>query len=185
MRETDKSSSDHKTRRCVAQSMEPNWGKPLRRERKKQEWANEQPKLDNARRLGGIYFDPEDEEYKEIIRNARRKLEVHMDATMPCKKRTKSPTSPQETGARLDASNKVPKTKYACMVEAHESTRQRVEPSLPQNHEDHIAGKIFNSMNHCNLVHKFILMPQAMKIPAAKAAVDMEWENWKRFRRGT
>ena len=29
-----------------------------------------------------------------------------------------------------------------------------------------------NSLQHYNLVHKFILMPQAMKIPAAKAAVD-------------
>ena len=26
------------------------------------------------------------------------------------------------------------------------------------------------------MVHKFIPMPQAMKIPAAKAAVDKEWE---------
>ena len=38
-----------------------------------------------------------------------------------------------------------------------------------QNHEDHIAGKGENSLQHYNLVHKFILMPQAMKIPAAKA----------------
>ena len=30
---------------------------------------------------------------------------------------------------------------------------------------------------HCNLVHKFIPMPQPMKIPAAKAAVDKECEN--------
>ena len=29
------------------------------------------------------------------------------------------------------------------------------------------------------LVHKFIRMPQAMKIPAAKAAVDKEWEKLK------
>ena len=29
-----------------------------------------------------------------------------------------------------------------------------------------------NSLQHYNLVHKFIPMPQAMKIPAAKAAVD-------------
>ena len=42
-----------------------------------------------------------------------------------------------------------------CIVEAHESTRQRVGPSLPKNHEDHIAGKGQNSMNHYNLVHKF------------------------------
>ena len=33
-----------------------------------------------------------------------------------------------------------------------------------------------NSLQHCNLEHKFIPMPQAMKIPAAKAAVDKEWE---------
>ena len=32
-----------------------------------------------------------------------------------------------------------------------------------------------NSPQHFNLVHKFIPMPQAMKIPAAKAAVDKEW----------
>ena len=45
--------------------------------------------------------------------------------------------------------------------------------SIPQNHEDHIAGKGENSLQHYNLVHKFIPMPQAMKIPAAKAAVGM------------
>ena len=33
-----------------------------------------------------------------------------------------------------------------------------------------------NSLQHYNLVHKFIPVPQAMKIPAAKAAVDKEWE---------
>ena len=37
-------------------------------------------------------------------------------------------------------------------------------------HEDH------NSMSHCNLVHKFIPMPQGMKIRDAKAAVDREWK---------
>ena len=42
-----------------------------------------------------------------------------------------------------------------------------------------------NSLQHYNLVHKFIPMPQDMKIPAAKAAVDKEWENLEKFRRGT
>ena len=37
------------------------------------------------------------------------------------------------------------------------------------------AGKGENSLQHFDLVHKFIPMPQAMKIPAAKAAVDKEW----------
>ena len=53
--------------------------------------------------------------------------------------------------------------------------------SLPKYHNDRIAGKGDNSLQHYNLVHKFIPMPQAMKIPAAKAAVDKEWENWKKF----
>ena len=44
-----------------------------------------------------------------------------------------------------------------------------------RHHEDHTAGKGENSLQHYNLVHKFIPMPQAIKIPAAKAAVDKEW----------
>ena len=93
--------------------------------------------------------------FQELIENARRKLEVHMDAAMPCKKSTKSPTSSQETEARSDEFNEIPKnTKDACMVEAHESTRKRLDSSLPKDHEDHIAGKGYNRMTHYHLVHK-------------------------------
>ena len=77
-------------------------------------------------------------------------------------------------------SNKI-KTKLACILEADESTRLRMENSLPNHHEDHIAGKGDNSLQHYNLVHKFIPMPQAMKIPAAKAAVDKEWEKLEKI----
>ena len=44
--------------------------------------------------------------------------------------------------------------------------------SIPNYHVDHITGKGENSLQHCNLVNKFIPMPQAVKIHAAKAAVD-------------
>ena len=47
--------------------------------------------------------------------------------------------------------------------------------------EDHIAGKGESSLQHYNLVHKFIPMLQAMKIPAAKAAVDKEWEKLEKI----
>ena len=53
--------------------------------------------------------------------------------------------------------------------------------SLPHYHQDHIAGKGENSLQHYNLVHKFIPMLQAMKIPAAKAAVDKEWEKMEKI----
>ena len=73
------------------------------------------------------------------------------------------------------------KTRLACILEADESTRRRMGESLPNHHEDHIAGKGDNSQQHYNLVHKFIPMPQAMKNPAAKAAVDKEWEKLEKI----
>ena len=52
----------------------------------KQRWAIEKPKLDNARQLRGIFFiEPDGEEFKHTMKNARRKLEIPMPATMPCK----------------------------------------------------------------------------------------------------
>ena len=45
-----------------------------------------------------------------------------------------------------------------------------------KDHEDHKAEKGFNSLTHFNLVHKFVLVPQAMKNPDANAAVVKEWE---------
>ena len=68
------------------------------------------------------------------------------------------------------------------ILEADESSRMRIGNSIPHHHEDHIAGKGENSSKRYNLVHKFIPVPQAVKIPAA---VDKEWENWRKFRRGT
>ena len=99
-----------------------------------------------------------------------------MDGANPCKTKPKILFSSQATRARIEVSNKVQKTKYACMVEAHEPTRQRAEPPVRENHEDHIASKGYNSMTHNTLVNKFIPMPQAMKIRDAKAAVDKIWK---------
>ena len=45
--------------------------------KEKQKWSNEMFHLENARKLRGIYFiDPEDTEFKETIKNARKKLET-------------------------------------------------------------------------------------------------------------
>ena len=133
----------------------------------RQKWSNEKLHLDNARKLRGFYFiDPEDKEFKETIKNARKKLETPMAPAMPCK--TSKNNKNCNTG---DTSNKT-KSKLACILEAGESTRLRMGESLPNHHEDHTAGKGDNSLQHFYLVHKFIPVPQAIKIPAAKAAVD-------------
>ena len=90
------------------------------------------------------------------MKNARRKLEVPMPAAMPCKLQCEKY---RET-CRVE---KDCKTKCACIVEADESLRIRMEESQNKNHEDPIAGRGKNSLSHCNLVHKFIPMSQAMK----------------------
>ena len=54
--------------------------------KEKQKWSNEKLHLENARKLRGIHFiDPEDKEFKETIKNARRKLETPAAPAMPCK----------------------------------------------------------------------------------------------------
>ena len=143
--------------------------------KEKHKWSNEKPKLDNARRLRGIYFiDPEDKELKESIGNAQKRMETPMAPSMRCKTCKKSKKA--ETRSKTNF-----KSTFACILEASESTRLRMEESPPNYHEDHIAGRGDNSLQHYKLVHKFIPMPQAMKIPAAKAAMDEEWEKLEKI----
>ena len=114
-------------------------------------------------------------EFKETIKKARRKLETPMAPAMPCKTCKKN-----KHGETRRKTNDF-KSNFACILEASESTRLRMEEPPPKYHEDHIGGKGDNSLQHYNLVHKFIPMPQAMNIPAAKAAVDKEWEKLEKI----
>ena len=103
--------------------------------KEKQKWSHEKLHLDNARKLRGISFiDPEDKEFRETIKNARKKLETAVAPAMPCK----FIKSNKNCGSGV--SNKI-KTKLSCILEASESTRLRMGGSLPTHHEDHIAGK--------------------------------------------
>ena len=97
-----------------------------------QKWSNENLHLDNAQKLRGIYFiDPEDKEFKETIKNARKKLETSVALAM---------LSKIMKNCGSGASNKI-KTKLACTLEADESTRMRMGNSIPHHHEDHITGE--------------------------------------------
>ena len=80
--------------------------------------------LENARKLRGICFiDPEDTEFIETIKNARKKLETSVAPAMPCK-------IMKNCGS--GASNKV-KTRLACILEAGESTRLRMGESVAES----------------------------------------------------
>ena len=172
--ETDKKAANVQARSFMARTLEEIGKNAKLKERHK--WSDEQPKLDNARSLRGIHFiDPEDKEFKETIKNARKKLETPMAPAMPCKA-----SKTCKHGVTRGKTNET-KSKLACILEASESTRLRMGESLPNHHEDHIAGRGDNSLQQHNMVHKFIPMPQAMKIPAAKAAVDKEWEKHEKI----
>ena len=106
---------------------------------------------------------------RKSSKNARKKIGNTKDSAMLCKICKKN-----KHGETRSKTNDF-KSKFACILEASESTRMRMEESLPNDHEGD------NSLQHYNLVHKFIPMPQAMKIPAAKAAVDKEWEKLEKI----
>ena len=107
--------------------------------KEKQKWSHEKLHLDNARKLRGIYFiDPEDKEFKETIKNARKKLKTPVAPALPC-------NEDHIVGVIQQNQN----TTW-CILEASESTRLRMGESLPTHHEDHIAGKGDNSLQHYN-----------------------------------
>ena len=91
--------------------------------------VNEKPKLDDARRLRGIcVLDPEDKEFKETIKKARKKLETPMALAILCKI-----SKNMKNCGTCGKSNEI-KSKLACILEASESTRLRMGESLPNHH---------------------------------------------------
>ena len=82
----------------------------------KQRWAIEKPKFDSARQLRGMFvIQSNDEEFKLTMKAARRKLAVPMAAAMPCK-------TPINSSGETHRNFVKRKTKYACIVDADEST---------------------------------------------------------------
>ena len=70
--EINKKTDDLEARQCMARYV-----CDASKRKEKQKWAIEKPKHENARRLRGIFFiDPDDDEIKRIMQNARRKFEI-------------------------------------------------------------------------------------------------------------
>ena len=73
---------------------------------------------------------------KRPFKTLGKKLELLLEAAMPCK------MVKRERGRKLletvtsESTNAHKKFKYTCIVEAHESTRKRMESTHPRKHED-------------------------------------------------
>ena len=130
------------------------------KKKSKQRWAIEETK---ARQERNMFIEPNDEEFKLTMKAARGKLEFPMPAVMPCKIPIKSSGETHRNVGK-------PKTKGACIVDADESTRPRLEGAGHKPHQDHITAKGMNSMTHYSLVHKFLPMSQALKNSRCKSS---------------
>ena len=131
------------------------------------------------------------EDYEELIsltlrkKNSKRPSGMlernwkHQSPAMPCK--TSKKRKHGETRGKTNDS----KSKFACILETSESTRLRMEESLPKYHEDHIAGKGDNSLQHYNLVHKNFLCLNPWRFTQQQQLWTKNGRNLKRFRRGT
>ena len=84
--------------------------------KEKQKWSEEKLHLENARNMRGIFFiDPEDTEFQETIKNARKKLETSVAPAVPCK-------FLKNFGS---ASNKI-KAKLACILIADDESLRKL-----------------------------------------------------------
>ena len=119
------------------------------------------------------YIDPEDMEFKDTMKNARKKLEVPLESAMP----RKNCYSEGETRCTQDNSRK---TRHACIIGSPRINETRISKTEARDHEDLSGYKGFTSFTHCNSVHKPIPTRQAMKILDSKAAVDMEWKKLRK-----
>ena len=95
--------------------------------KEKQKWSEEKAPSWKRKKncVGSISSDPEDTEFKETIKNARKKLETSVAPAMPCK-------IMKNCGS--GGSNRF-KTKLACILEADEFTRKRMGNSILHHHE--------------------------------------------------
>ena len=123
---------------------------------------------------GSIFIDPEDKEFKETIKNARKKLETSVAPAMPCKIMKKNCGS--------GGSNKI-KTKLACILEADESTRLRMEIQYRIIMKTILQEKVRIHYSTAIWVHKFI--SYASNSCRRRQRWTRNGKNWRNFRRGT
>ena len=148
-RAADKNSSNIKARFFMARDLVRNG------ERKNWQWAVEKPKLDVL---------------VSLIQKTRKFKEKRADNAGIVSGSSHALQGPTTLGTEKLMAKTNPMyciSGNVCFVEPLESTRKRLERTLPKDHEDRIAGKGFNWLGHHNLVQKFISMDRAMRIPDA------------------
>ena len=103
------------------------------------------------------------ESSREPFKTQGRCWKVPMEAAMPCQMGGKKRFRLRETAGESDESDNR-RSKHGCIVESHESTRRRLERTLPKDPEDRIAGKGFHPWGITILCTSLFLFPKQRKI---------------------
>ena len=132
--------------------------------KEKQKWAIEKPKLDNARRLRGVYFiAPADDEFKDIMKKKKKRA-------------WKAGSSDASCNALLRLNVRSTGKLVALKRRARQVTLVLLKPmDLWRNAWKDLLTRIM----------KIILCLKQRKMPDAKAAVDEEWENSRKCQCGS
>ena len=105
--------------------------------KERQKWSHEKPQLNNARRLQGfVSFHFEDKEFKEIIKNVRKKLKTSVAPVMLCK----------ISKNNFEGKSNKAKSKFACILEVSESTRLRIGDRIIM-----MVTLLEKETTHCNI----------------------------------
>ena len=173
--ETDKKAANVQARSFMARTLEVNGkARQAEGEAKVVEWKLH---LENERKWRGIYFiDPEDKEFKETIKNARKKLAFPMDLARQAK--TVSMVRPVVNPMR-----------------SNQNLRVFWKPENPQ---DWVWEKVYHFIMrtilneretiHCNITiwdTNLLLCLKPWRFPQQRQQWIRNGKNWKRFQRGT
>ena len=86
---------------------------------------------------GICYIDPDNMEFKDTMKNARKTFELPMESAMSCKV--------QKTGheqTRCENISNTRRSRYARILEANEQTRTRISKIEARGHADLIATEV-------------------------------------------
>ena len=149
--------------------------------REKQEWEkrNVKARLCSTTERNLLHWSRR-RKCRQILTNAGRKFTRTLAPTMPCERQPSivKTAKPKIGNPKMSFKNYVMVVLVESLMNLRDNEQNRIAGQ--KNHELHIAGRGLTSIHH-NLVNKFILMLQAMKIPNAKAAggQGMEKSSWR------
>ena len=163
--QTDEETNNPKTRQCMARYVEAYvWCS--KKSQAKRRWAIEKPKLDNARQLRGIFL------MNQMMKNFNIPWKTLVESwKFRCQQQclVKTPVNCRGETCHSIGKRKQNQTCLYCRCGwIFENTIGRGTAQV--SWRSHRCKRI--SLSHYNLVHKFIPMPQALKMPVAKAAVE-------------